>query len=326
MTSEPNTPTQKEFDDHTGTQTTGHEWDGIKELNTPLPRWWLIIFYATIFWALIYCVFMPSFPSLPGLRGHSERDNVAQEITVAQQERAELADRLLTTASLEDIERDPELFQFAMAAGRSAFGDNCATCHGVGGRGFEGYPSLADDVWLWGGTLSDIKQTLLHGIRAENDDTRSSLMPAFGEQGILSSDEINDMTTYVLNLSEVQEDQEAVARAAPIFEAQCAICHGNDGKGVREFGGPNLADAEWLYGSGRRTIRGQIYAPRHGVMPYWSDRLDDATIAALAVYVHALGGGETETVSEAASQDPQRLGSLSAPEDVAFHQEPQESE
>ncbi|MEO1656612.1 MAG: cytochrome-c oxidase, cbb3-type subunit III [Pseudomonadota bacterium] len=317
MNTKPSKHDSTDVDDHTGIGTTGHEWDGIKELNNPLPRWWLIVFYATIFWALIYCLFMPSFPGLPGLRGHSDRDNVAQEMTAAQQERAELANRLLTTASLEEIERDPELFQFAMAAGRSAFGDNCATCHGVGGRGFEGYPSLADDVWLWGGTLSDIKQTLLHGIRAENDETRTSLMPAFGEQGILTSEQITDMTTYVMNLSEPQADQEAVARAAPVFQAQCSVCHGNDGRGVRETGGPNLADAEWLYGSDRRQIRRQIYAPRHGVMPYWSDRLDDATITALAVYVHALGGGEAEqaaSLPEADDLQAPRFGSLVEPQ------------
>ncbi|MEM0928012.1 MAG: cytochrome-c oxidase, cbb3-type subunit III [Pseudomonadota bacterium] len=317
MTTEPSKHESTDVDGHTGVQTTGHEWDGIKELNNPLPRWWLIVFYATIFWALIYCIFMPSFPGLPGLRGHSDRNNVAEEMTMAQAERSELANRLLTTASLEEIERDPELFQFAMAAGRSAFGDNCATCHGVGGRGFRGYPSLADDVWLWGGTLSDIKQTLLHGIRADNDETRTSLMPAFGEQGLLTSEQITDMTTYVLNLSERQDDQEAVARAAPLFQAQCAICHGDDGRGVRASGGPNLADAEWLYGSDRRSIRQQIYAPSHGVMPYWSDRLDDATITALAVYVHALGGGESEQASlpdDGVDEPMRRFGQLIEPQ------------
>jgi cytochrome c oxidase cbb3-type subunit 3 len=308
---DPKHQTTKDVDQHTGTETTGHEWDGIKELNTPLPRWWLIIFYATIFWAVIYCIFMPSFPGIPGLRNHSERVNVAQEMALASAQREELAERLLTSASLEEIERDPELFQFAMAAGASAFGDNCATCHGVGGRGYEGYPNLADDVWLWGGSLTEIKQTLVRGIRSGHQEQRISFMPAFGETGILNSQQIRDMTTFVQNFSEPQGDTEALERAAPIYQAQCAACHGENGLGDRSQGAPNLADAEWLYGGDRLSIRSQIYAPQHGVMPYWSERLDEATITALSIYVHALGGGEPEIAAE--NDDAIELGSLELP-------------
>ena len=299
-------PEHHDIDEVTGVETTGHEWDGLKELNNPLPRWWLIVFYACIAWAVAYCIFMPSFPGLPGLRGHSERDNVGQEMAMVASERAALASRLLTSASLEEIERDPDLFSFAMAAGQSAFGDNCATCHGVGGRGFPGYPSLADDVWLWGGTLADIRQTITHGIRAHSDETRMSLMPAFGDDALLEREAINDLAVYVKNFSEPQTDHAALTRAEEIFQAQCASCHGENGLGDRMQGAPNLADGEWLYGGDIVSIRNQITHGRNGLMPNWGERLDEATIAALAVYVHALGGGEANVAD---SEEQPRSGS-----------------
>ncbi|MEM9234600.1 MAG: cytochrome-c oxidase, cbb3-type subunit III [Pseudomonadota bacterium] len=292
MTSPDHEDHKIEVDDHSGVETTGHEWDGIKELNNPLPRWWLIVFYVCVAWSVVYWIFMPSLPGLKGIRNHSERVNVTEQLETMQGARSELASRLLTTASLGEIEQDPDLFQFAMASGKSAFGDNCATCHGVGGAGFPGYPSLADDVWLWGGTLEDIRFTLTHGIRANSDQTRFSQMPAYGEQGMLNRDQINDLVTYVLHFSEEQEDMEALARAEPVYQQQCSICHGETGQGDRSQGAPNLTDAEWLYGGDRDSIRNQIWYARNGVMPNWGDRLDDATIAALAVYVHSLGGGE----------------------------------
>lgn len=295
-----------EIDEHSGVETTGHEWDGIRELNNPLPRWWLWVFYATIAWAFVYWIFMPSWPGitghLRGLRDHSERVNVERAMSDLRASRRELGQKLLTAPSLDEIERDPTLFQFAMAAGASAFGDNCATCHGTGGQGFPGYPNLNDDVWLWGGTLDDINSTLRRGIRSHPDDTRMSLMPAFGEQGLLTPEQVNDMTTYVISLSDPEKigstHAEAVARAAPVYQAKCAVCHGTAGQGDRSQGAPNLVDAEWLYGRDRASIRAQIWAPRHGVMPAWGNRLDDQTIAALSVYVHALGGGEASNGSK----------------------------
>ena len=195
----------KDVDSHTGTETTGHSWDGIKELNTPLPRWWLIVWYITIIWAVIYMIFMPALPALPGmgtntpgLRGHSDRDLVAEAVADLKSARVEQSASLLE-ASLEEIETDRELQQFALAMGESLFGDNCATCHGAGGRGATGYPILADDVWLWDGTLDGIEYTLRHGIRHEGDlDTRFSLMPSFGRDGLLSSDQTDGLTQSVL--------------------------------------------------------------------------------------------------------------------------------
>lgn len=286
---------KKEVDQLTGTETTGHEWDGIRELNTPLPRWWLWVFYATIVWAVGYWVLYPSWPTpngyLPGTLNHSQRADVDAAVRQLKAERREQG-KQLAGATLQQIEADPDLFQFAREAGKSAFGDNCATCHGSGGQGGKGYPNLNDDVWLWGGKLEDIRHTLTVGIRSPHPDTRQSQMPAFGKDGILKAAEIDDLTEFVLNLSGQPANQTSVQRAGELWTNNCASCHGPDGKGLREFGAPNLTDREWLYGGTKADIRSQIVNARAGVMPNWGARLDPMTIDALAVYVHSLGGGE----------------------------------
>jgi cytochrome c oxidase cbb3-type subunit 3 len=286
---------KKEVDQATGTETTGHEWDGIKELNTPLPRWWLWVFYATIIWSIGYWVLYPSWPLLTGytqgVLNQSQRDDVTKAVGELKTQR-QAQGRQLANASLEQIEGNPDLLQFAREAGKSAFGDNCATCHGSGAQGFRGYPNLNDDVWLWGGKLEDIRRTITVGVRSTHPETRLSQMPAFGRDGLLEPKQIDDLTEYVMALSGRPANADAVARAEPLFKLQCASCHGEDGKGLREFGGPNLTDREWLYGASKAEIRVQIVNGRGGVMPSWGSRLDAMTIDALAVYVHSLGGGE----------------------------------
>ena len=289
----------KDVDDHSGVETTGHSWDGIKELNNPLPRWWLYIFYASVAWAVVYMIFMPALPALPGmgtntpgLRGHSDRAEVMQAVAALETQRAENS-AVLLEASLEEIETDRSLQQFALAMGESIFGDNCATCHGAGGRGAKGYPSLADDVWLWDGTLDGIEYTLRHGIRHEgNNQTRFSAMPAFGRDGLLQRGQVADLTQYVLNLSGREADQAAVQRIKPLFQQQCAICHMPTGTGDRSQGAPNLTDPEWIFGESEQDIYNSIFNARNAHMPAWEDRLSDASIKAVAVYVHTLGGGE----------------------------------
>ncbi len=289
---------QKDIDSHSGVETTGHEWDGIKELNNPLPRWWLYIFYASIAFSVLWWVLMPAWPALPGGSGNtagvwnqSDRSEVVDDLAALSSARAENTKQLLE-ASLEEIEGSQNLQQFALAMGESVFGDNCATCHGAGGRGAKGYPSLADDVWLWGGSLDDIQQTITYGIRTEHADTRYSEMPAFGTDGFLSEAEIDDLVQKVLSLSGQEHDASAVSRANEVYELNCSSCHGLEGEGERVFGAPDLTDNEWLYGGSPTAIRETIYKARNSVMPYWEDRLDQATIKALAVYVHTLGGGE----------------------------------
>ncbi len=285
----------REKDDVSGVETTGHEWDGIRELDNPLPRWWLIIFYACIVWSVGYWIAMPAWPLISdytrGVLGHSQRLDVDAAVAALKADRAGLGEKL-AKATPQEIEADPELQQAALAWGKSAFGDNCATCHGAGGGGNVGFPNLNDDIWLWGGTLDDIRQTIKVGVRTANPETRLSEMPAFGRDGILDAAQIADLSEYVLSLSGKSTDAEAVTRATQVFADNCAACHGADGKGMREFGAPNLTDADWLYGGDKDTIIATITNARYGVMPTWEARLDAPTINALAVYVHSLGGGE----------------------------------
>jgi cytochrome c oxidase cbb3-type subunit 3 len=286
---------EKDFDAHSGTETTGHEWDGIKELNTPLPRWWLGIFFGCIAWAIGYWIFYPAWPTLngytQGLFHHSQREDVAIALDQLKAGRA-AQEKELAKATLEQIQNNPDLQQFALAEGHSAFGNNCAQCHGAGAQGFKGYPNLNDDVWLWGGKLEDIQHTITVGVRSTDANTRQSQMPSFGKDGILKEAEIDNLTAFVLNISHRPADPAAVRRGARLFADNCASCHGAKGTGNREFGAPNLTDRDWLYGSDAQSIRDQIWYGRGGVMPTWKGKLSPETIKALAVYVHSLGGGE----------------------------------
>ncbi|OYU71160.1 MAG: cytochrome-c oxidase, cbb3-type subunit III [Alphaproteobacteria bacterium PA2] len=276
-------------------ETTGHEWDGIQEWDNPLPRWWLYIFYACVVFAIGYWIAMPAWPTLngytKGILHKSDRAQVVADLSELHKIRG-VEGQMLKNASLEQIEADPKLQAYALAVGQSVFGDNCATCHGTGGAGGKGYPNLRDDVWIWGGTLQDIQHTLQVGVRSENPRARSSIMPSFGKDQILPAAQIDDLTEYVVALSGRKADAGAVQRAAPIFQANCIACHGATGVGNQALGAPNLTDKEWLYGSAREDIRGQIWNGRGGVMPTWEARLDPETIKALAVYVHANAAGK----------------------------------
>jgi cytochrome c oxidase cbb3-type subunit III len=207
--------------------------------------------------------------------------------------------------------QDPTLYAFAIAGGNAAFKDNCATCHGTGAEGSKGYPNLNDDDWLWGGTVSDIYTTLAYGIRANHDETRSSQMPSFGKDGLLRKDEINDVVDYVLGLSKGESTE--TSKGYAVFQANCVSCHGVDGKGGREFGAPNLADAIWLYGGEKGDVFNSVYNAHAGVMPNWKDRLGDSTIRQLAIYVHQLGGGEKATPPT--PDKPATLDAVSSPND-----------
>ena len=286
----------REIDQISGTETTGHQWDGIKELNTPLPRWWLWTFYATVIWSAGYALAYPAVPLITentkGLLGYSSRADVANEITKAKEAQGELLSQV-SASSLEDIRANPDLLRFAVAGGASAFRVNCVQCHGAGAAGGGIYPNLNDDDWLWGGSLEQIHTTLMHGVRfAQDPDTRVSDMPAFGRDGIMTRDQISDTAEYVLALAGREHDAEAAARAAEPYAENCAVCHGDDGKGNHDLGAPDLTDAIWFYGSSKEEIAAQIANPKLGVMPAWSQRLDEATIKQLALYVHSLGGGQ----------------------------------
>ena len=277
-----------------GKPTTGHEWDGIHELDNPLPRWWLLIFYASILVAIVYWVLMPSWPGLTGyshgLRHQSDRVNVEHDLVQLKTLRGAQAVQL-SQASLEQIEADPKLQSFAMAAGASVFADNCTPCHGQGGTGGKGYANLRDDVWLWGGKLEDIQHTITVGVRSGAPE-RTTRMPAFGREGLLPENQIAVLTEYVVALSGRPADAAAVERAKPIFANQCVSCHKADGKGDQTKGAPDLTDREWLYGPRREDIREQITQGHGGVMPAWGKRFSPEVVKALAVYVHVKAGGQ----------------------------------
>lgn len=288
-------PTKIEKDAISGRETTGHEWDGIKELNTPLPKWWVYVFYASIAWAIAYTVVYPSWPTLSshfsGVMGYWTRADLEKQIAEQAKERAPYVTRI-AAASLDDIRKDPDLYNFALAGGHAAFGENCAACHGPGGGGAKGFPNLADDDWLWGGDITNILQTISYGVRNSNQDSRQSQMPRFGADGVLKPPQIDDVAEYVLSLSGTSTDAAAAQRGAPIFAENCAACHGEKGTGNREVGAPNLTDRIWLYGGDKATVVQTITYARAGSMPAWSERLDPATVKMLALYIQSLGGGQ----------------------------------
>jgi cytochrome c oxidase cbb3-type subunit 3 len=285
-----------DIDTVSGTATTGHQWDGIKELNTPLPRWWLITFYLTIVWAIGYWVVYPAWPLISGnttgIFGYSSRADVAVELANLNKIRGEKM-VALGAASLADIEKDPALLALARARGKTVFGDNCAPCHGSGATGSKGFPNLNDDGWLWGGTLDQIKQTIQYGARSGNPKAHEGQMLAFGKEGVLKPDQIVTVANYVRSLSGLPTRPGYDAAAgAKVFAENCVACHGDKGQGNQELGAPDLSDKIWLYGSDEATIIETITNGRAGVMPAWEGRLDPATIKAMAVYVHSLGGGK----------------------------------
>ncbi|HKM62633.1 MAG TPA: cytochrome-c oxidase, cbb3-type subunit III [Acidisphaera sp.] len=288
--------TNPDVDPVTGRTTTGHEWDGLRELNTPLPNWWFYTFMATIVFALGMFVLMPAIPlwgtHTTGLLGYSPRAQVDRAVANIAAQRAVFMDRI-AALSFDDIRKDPELLTMAQNAGRITFGINCQPCHGPGGEGRIGYPALGDDVWLWGGTVAQIQQTITHGIRSTDDpDTHQSQMPAFGKDGVLKPDQIQQVADYVMTLYGTPVAGANPAPGAQIFADNCAPCHGDKGQGNRDVGAAPLASHIHLYPGTRDEVVAQVTNPHHGVMPAWGKKLDPATIKSLTLYVHALGGGE----------------------------------
>lgn len=281
----------RRIDQPTGTETVGHEWDGIEELDTPMPRWWLWTLYLTIAWGVVYVVLYPAWPLVEkgteGILGWTSRGQLAREMDVADQARTTVREQL-ARIPIERLNEDSGLMQQAVAGGRAAFLVNCVQCHGSGAAGSPGYPNLNDDDWLWGGDLKAIEYSLTHGIRQPgHEETRLSVMPPFA--GAFDGAQMDALTGYVLSLSGKAKPNAVGAR---LFADNCVACHGAGGEGDRAQGAPRLNDAIWLYGSSREEIAQQIVKPRMGVMPAWEGRLDPVTIKMLAAYVHSLGGGE----------------------------------
>jgi cytochrome c oxidase cbb3-type subunit 3 len=279
-----------------GVGTTGHEWDGIREYNNPLPAWWLWVFYATIVFSIGYVIVYPALPGLTGnTKGYfewSSRADLESAIAEVKAGQQQLVDKV-AAADMNTIVKTDELRNFAVAKGAAIFRVNCSQCHGSGAQGFIGFPNLNDDSWIWGGKPEDIYTTILHGIRyASDSDTRVSEMPVFA--GVLEDTKIVDVANYVMQLSGQEADAAAAERGKAVFAENdtCVACHGASGEGNRDLGAPALNDKIWLYGSTLDDVVSQIKSPKHGVMPAWGVRLGDAGVKSVAAYVYSLGGGE----------------------------------
>ena len=275
---------------------TGHSWDGIEEYDNPLPRWWLWTFYATVVWAIAYTIAYPAWPlvtqATQGVLHTNYRKELQTEMDRFAATNAAMEEKL-TVASLDSIAKDPELGPYAANAGAALFKTWCAQCHGSGAAGAKGYPSLLDNDWLWGGTIDDIHQTIAHGIRDPKDgETRYSEMPKFGADKLLDNTQIAQVANYVLSLSGKAPDAAAAEAGKQVFADNCVACHGEDGKGDRAQGAPNLTDPIWLYGGDLASVEKIIHDGPFGVMPAWSGRLSEAQIRSVMAYVHGLGGGE----------------------------------
>lgn len=286
---------KKETDQISGVETTGHEWDGLKELNNPLPRWWVWVFIACCVWSVWYWIVYPSWPvpggATTGTGAYTQYDELKKNQAEIEALQKSYLDKF-NHSSFKDIMKDPELYAFAVAGGSAAFKDNCATCHGTGAEGRKGYPNLNDDDWLWGGTINDIYTTISYGIRSTPENTRTSQMPSFGKDGLLKKEEIDQVVEYVLGLSKGTSTD--AMPGYTIFQSNCASCHGVDAKGGRDYGAPNLTDTIWLYGGTKIDVTNTVYNAHAGVMPTWHTRLGDSTVRQLAIYVHQLGGGEKD--------------------------------
>jgi cytochrome c oxidase cbb3-type subunit 3 len=282
------------IDEPTGVETTGHSWDGIEELNNPLPRWWLWTLYGCIVWGVGYSIAYPAWPMLSGattgLLEYSTRGEVAEQIVEHEQKNQDLVAQLIA-ADLSELPATSDLHRYGVARGGSVFRAQCSQCHGSGAAGSKGYPNLLDDNWLWGGSIDEISTTVAHGIRNETDeDAHFSQMPAFSD--ILENDDITAVVEYVISLSDTEFDVKLANQGETVFADNCASCHGDDATGDREQGAPNLADAIWLYGGDRETLTTTVKQARYGVMPAWGQRLSEEDVRAVSLYVHALGGGE----------------------------------
>jgi len=278
-----------ELDELRGAHTTGHEWNGIKELNTPMPKVFRIWLWLSLGVCVVLWILYPSFPSVSayakGVLGYSSRVVVTAQVDEGQAQRA-AAFAPFEDMEVLDLAADPTLRAIYESEVSVLYRDNCAACHGRDAQGQTNFPNLTDDHWLWSGTPKEIEYTLRHGINTTDPDTRYAEMPAFGREEWLERNEIADVVEYVLQISGQEHEKAAASRGAEIFEANCASCHGDAGMGGLENGAPKLTDAAWIYGGDRTALRETLQNGRAGVMPYWTDRLTDAEIRQLALYIY----------------------------------------
>jgi cytochrome c oxidase cbb3-type subunit 3 len=262
-------------------ESTGHVWDGdLRELNNPLPRWWLNLFYITLVFGFIYLLLYPGLGSNDMLLGWSQAKQYRQEMKAAEQRYAPLYAKY-AQESIPALAKNPE----ALKTGERLFASYCTVCHGSDARGVPGYPNLRDDDWLHGGDPQAIEASILNG--------RQGNMPAWkdtlGEAGV------HQVAQYVLSLSGRKVDEAAAAKGKEIFKTQCVACHGPDGKGNQTIGAPNLTDHIWLYGGSPRVVEQTIANGRQGRMPAHKEFLGENKVHVLAAYVYSLSHGRRNT-------------------------------
>jgi len=254
---------------------TGHVWDGdLTELNNPLPRWWLGLFYITIVFSGFYLLLYPGLGKFEGILGWTSQGAYEEEVAKMEAQVGPLFERYQNTSIL-DLTKD----ETALKVGARLYINYCSTCHGSDARGARGFPNLRDGDWIWGGTPDDIKTTIMHG--------RQAAMPAWeaalgGERGV------DEVAQYILSLSGRATISELASEGKAKFEIFCVACHGADGKGNTALGAPNLTDDTWLYGGSLTRISESVAKGRNGKMPAQGDFLGEAKVHLLSAYVYSL--------------------------------------
>ena len=257
---------------------TGHVWDGdLRELNNPLPRWWMWMFLLSCIFALVYLVLFPGLGSFPGVVGYTTDGALMSSMTQANDELKPVYAKYVKM-DIEQVAADPK----AREMGQRLFLNSCAQCHGSDAGGAKGFPNLTDGDWLYGGSPENIKTTLING--------RAGVMPPFPQ---LDGNQIVDVANYVRSLSGLPVDESKAARGAEVFKANCVACHGADGKGNIAIGAPNLTDKTWLYGGSEATIVETLTKGRMAMMPSQDKVLSPEKIHLLTAYVWGLSNNKT---------------------------------
>ena len=282
---------QQDRDSYTGYLTTGHEWNGIKELNTPVPRVVYFFLMLAFLFSVGYWVLMPAWPLgvtyTKGLLGIDQRNVVAASLREAAADRS-VWTKKIETESFAAVQSDPKMMAIVREAGRTLFGDNCAACHGHDAKGGPGFPNLTTSSWLWGGKPEDIFNTIRVGINSTHKDTHVSQMPAFGRDQMLPEADVLKAASYVYSLSHPNAktvDFQNAEAGKKIFAANCVSCHGDDAKGNPELGAPNLTDKFWIYGGNLEAIDTTIWGGHQGHMPTWESRLSKLDRKILTLYL-----------------------------------------